>query len=73
MVLAERFAANLERALEEPFRIGVLALIIVHDRHVVEAKSHEDVVPAEGLFVDRQCAFVERLRVPRTGLDFRAQ
>ena len=63
VVRTERLLADRQRALVEPLRLAVLALVSIHERQVIEGVGHVGVARAEGLLPDRQRALVEPLRL----------
>ena len=59
MVRTERFLADRQRALVEPLRLAVLALLPINEGQVVEGVGHVEVVRTERCFADRQRALEE--------------
>src|SRR5262249_20591531 len=55
----ERLFADDQRALEEPLRVFVLALVLIYEGQVVEGLTHFGVVRTERLLPDRQSALVQ--------------
>jgi hypothetical protein len=55
--------ADRQRALVEPLRLAVLALLLEHVGQVIEGLGHIGVVGADGLFADRQRALEKPLRL----------
>ena len=60
MFRAERFLADLQRALIERFGLGVVAHGIVKLRQIVEACRGVGMLRAEGFLADLQRALIER-------------
>ena len=61
MVGSQGLLLDRQRALKERLGLGVLALVPVELRQVVEARAHVGVVGPEGLLPDGQRPLVERL------------
>jgi hypothetical protein len=61
MVGAQRLLQNRERAPIERLGLGILSLVAVKLRQVVEARSHIGMVGAQRLLPDRERAPIERL------------